>query len=90
MAIRLLLNSFPPGTNRIRKLLQNVHSGVPVNASVGNTDSLLQALWPFRWNGLLPLMNIRLDHHPHDSRFAIAELVTNCLRDFWLVTVVFV
>ena len=58
MAIRLRLDSFSPRADRIGKLLQDIHSGVPVNTGVSNTNTFLESLRSFGRYRLLALVNI--------------------------------
>ena len=86
--IYLSLDHFSSRPHRIGQLIQNLHGCIPTNASIGDTDALLEARWSLWWDLLISFIDVRLDHHSHDSSLALAELVSYRLSDLGLVTVV--
>ena len=87
-AIRRLATDLAPGSNSICKLLEHFDSGIPVDASISNTDTTLQASWTFGRYLLVALVKMRLNHDANDTVLAFAELVANVLCDLRLVLVV--
>lgn len=84
---RVELSSRPDG---LGKVLQCRDGGLPVDARVGDGNTLLQAGWTLGWDLLVALVDVGLDHHTDDGLLAGTELVANYLRDLWLVAVVLV
>ena len=41
--VDLLLHNFPPRSHSISQLIQDLNRRVPIDASIGNTDTLLEA-----------------------------------------------
>jgi hypothetical protein len=76
--------------HRLGELLENLNGSLPVNAGVGDTDTLLEAGWTLLWNLLVALVDVGLDHDTNNGTLAGADLVTNDLGDLWLVAVVLV
>lgn len=80
----------PSRPDRLGQILQCRDGGVPVDASVGDGDALLQARRALGGDLLVALVDVRLNHNADDRLLASAKLVANDLCDAWLVTVVLV
>jgi hypothetical protein len=80
----------PPLGDGRRKVLESVDSTLPVNASIRNGDTLLQAAGALRWDLLVALVDVGLDHDTDDASLAVADLVGNVLGYEGLVAVVLV
>lgn len=76
--------------NSSSKVLQHTNRGLPVNTSIGNRDTLLQAAGALRRDLLVTLVDVGLDHDTDDASLAGADLVGHVLGDERLVAVVFV
>lgn len=86
MALVLL----PPGSNPLRELLKDLHRRIPIDARVGDADTLLQRSGAFGRDFLVALVDVGFYHDADDGRLAFAELVADRLRHVRLVAVVFV
>lgn len=84
----LLPPHLPSSPHRLRQLLQHLHRRFPVHAGIRDAHALLQRRRPLRRDLLVPLVEVRLDHHAHDGFLPRAELVADRLRDLGLVPVV--
>ena len=73
--------------DRIGQRTERRLGSLPVNASIGDTDTLLAALQTS--GGLLvTLADVGLDHHSNDAVLTLTKLVLNGLEHLGLVTVV--
>jgi hypothetical protein len=78
----------PTLRNSGSKVLEHTNSGVPVNASIGDGDTLLKAARALRGDLLVALVDVGLDHDTNDAGLAVADLVCDVLGDLGLVAVV--
>lgn len=60
----------PPLADGAGQVLEDGDGGVPVDASVGDGDALLQAAGALRWDLLVALVNVGLDHDTNDGVLA--------------------
>lgn len=72
------------------KILEDMHSGLPIDTGVRDAYTLFQSTWSLRRDLLITFMDIGFDHDTNNSRLALSELVSNDLSDFWLVAMVFI
>lgn len=77
-------------TDSLCELLKDLNGAIPVNASISDRDTLLEACWTLLWNLLITLVNVGLDHDTDNRALTSAELVTNDLGNLWLIAVVLV
>ena len=75
-------------TNGSGEILENILGSVPVDASVGNADTSLQARGTLGGNLLVALVEVRLDHDTDNGVLTCAELVGDDLGDLGLVSVI--
>ena len=80
----------PPHSNRISKLFKDFDRRLPVNASVSDANTLLQAGWALRRDFLVALVDVGFDHNTNDTSLAFPKLVADYSSDLRLVPVVFV
>ena len=80
----------PPCSNCFSKLFQDFDGRFPVDASIGNTNTLLQPGWAFGRYFLIALVDVRFDHDANDTRLTLPELVAYNLRNFGLIPMIFV
>jgi hypothetical protein len=80
----------PPLSNSSSKVLKDADGAVPVDASIGNGDALLEAAGALWWHLLVTLVDVGFDHDADDASFAVADLVCDILCDEGLVAVVLV
>ena len=85
--LRLQLSSGPHGAG---ELFENFHGGVPVDACVGDADTLLEPGWPFRGHLLVAFGQVGLDHYSHNARLSLSNLLPNDLSNLGLVPVILV
>lgn len=81
------------GTSDSDSICQILESGdgrLPVDAGIGDGDTLLESRWTLGWNLLVALVDVGLNHNTDDGVLSGAKLVTNDLGDTWLVAVVLV
>lgn len=91
LSVRHLPIHLTPGTDSISELLENLDRSIPVYAGVCDADAFLERGQPTCicwWWLLVAFVDVGLDHDADDTVFALAELVTDGLGDFWLVAVV--
>jgi len=81
----LLLSALPDGCSQI---FENLDGRLPVNASVCDGDTLLEAGWTFFGNLLSALVDVRFNHDTDDGVLAISKLLCNDAGDLGLVAVV--
>ena len=72
------------------EILEHTNSGVPINASIGDRDTLLEAAGTLRGDLLVALVDVGLDHDTNNAGLAIADLVCDVLGDLGLVAVVLI
>ena len=75
-------------TNGSSKVFEHVDCGVPVDAGVGDTDTLLQAGRAIGGDLLVAFVNVGLNHDTNKGLFTLAQLVANDLGNLGLVVVV--
>lgn len=78
------------GPDGIGQVLQDIDGHFPANTGVGDTDTLLQTRRTLGGHLLTTLVDVGLDHDTDDGVFALAELISQFLRDEGLVAVVLV
>jgi hypothetical protein len=79
----------PPLRDRRSKILKHGNSALPVDASIGDGDTLLEAAGTLRRDLLVALVDVGLDHDAADAGFAVTDLVGDVFRYDGLVAVVF-
>jgi len=84
---RVALSSRPDSLSQI---FESGDSRLPVDACVGDGDTLLQSCWALGRNLLVTLVDVGLDHDADDRFLACAELFADHLCDTWLVAMVLV
>ena len=87
--VRLGLVRSPLSDSR-RKVLKSVDGALPINASIGDGDTLLQAARALRRDLLVAFVDVGLNHDTDDAGLAVADLVSNVLGYEGLVAVVLV
>lgn len=87
--VRLGLVRSPLSDSR-RKVLKSVDGALPINASIGDGDTLLQAARALRRDLLVAFVDVGLNHDTNDAGLAVADLVSNVLGYEGLVAVVLV
>ncbi len=80
----------PPLGDSRRKVFESVDGGLPVDASIGDGDALLQTARALRWDLLVALIDVGLNHDTDYASLAVADLVGNVLGYEGLVAVVLV
>ena len=80
----------PPLSDGRGQVLERVDGALPVDASIGDGDTLLQAARALRWDLLVALVDVGLNHDTDDAGLAVANLVGNVLCYEGLVAVVLV
>jgi hypothetical protein len=75
-------------TDGSSKVLEHGDGSVPVDAGIGDTDTLLQAGWAFSGDLLVAFVNVGLNHDTDNGLFTLAQLVTNDLGNLGLVVVI--
>lgn len=88
VAVGLLALELSPCPDSLGELLKGVHGGVPVNASVGDGDTPLEAGRALLRNLLVAGAQVALNHDTDDTVLTLADLVANNLGDLGLVVVV--
>lgn len=79
----------PSRAHAVGQVLEDGDGGLPVDASVGDGDALLQGAEAARRGHLLvAFVDIGLDHDAHNTVLALAQLVRDGLGDERLVLVV--
>lgn len=81
---------FPPIPDRSRQVFQDLDSAIPVDAGIGNANTLLKPTRSLGRDLLIALVNVGLNHDPDNRLLAFPQLVTNDLGDLWLVSVIFI
>lgn len=76
--------------NSSSEVLESSDGGLPVDASIGDGHALLQAAGALRWDLLVALVDVGLDHDTDDAGLAVSDLVGHILCDLGLVAVVLV
>lgn len=89
VAIDGAIDSFPPCPHSISQPFQDFHCGVPVDACVCDTYSLLQCLRAFGRDFLTALVEVGFDHDAYDACLASPYLIGDGLCYFGLVSMVF-
>lgn len=70
------------------KFIEHPNSCIPVDAGVGDADSVLELVF---WRELLvALQEVTFDHHGRDRARSCGDLFCDVGRHFWLVAVVFI
>lgn len=88
-AIGLAGPALPPSPDCIGELLENRNGIFPVDASIGDGDTLLESRKATSLGHLLvALVQVRLNHDSDNAVLALADLVTNDLGDLGLILVV--
>jgi hypothetical protein len=72
------------------KVLEHGDGALPVDAGIGNGDTLLESAGTFSGYFLVALVDVGLDHDGNDAGLSFTDLVGDDLGDLWLVAVVFV
>ncbi len=85
--LRLESTSCPDG---LGELFENFLGGVPTDTGIRDADTLLEAGWSLRGNLLVALVQIGLDHHPHDARLPVPNLIPDHLGHLRLIAVILV
>jgi hypothetical protein len=80
----------PPLGDSRREVLESVNGALPVDASVGDGDTLFQTTRALGWDLLIALVDVGFDHDTNDASLAVADLVGNVLGYEGLVAVVLV
>ena len=80
----------PALCNSGSEVLEHVDCGFPVNARIGDGDALLKAAGTLRWDLLVALVDVGLDHDTDNASLAVANLVRDFLCDLGLIAVVLV
>ena len=88
VAVGLLALELSPCLDSFGKLLKSVHGGIPVNASVGDGDTPLEAGRALLGNLLVASAQVALNHDTDDAVLALADLVADDLGNLRLVVVV--
>lgn len=81
----VLLSALPHCRSEI---LEHSDGVLPVDTRVGDAHALLEAGGSLRWDLLVALVDVRLDHDTNDGLLALAKLVADVLGDLGLVAVV--
>lgn len=88
-AVGLLALDFSSGADCIGELFENFNGRLPVDAGVGDGDTLLERRKASSgWGLLVAFVDVGFDHDADDALFALTELVANRLGDLGLVLVV--
>ena len=87
--VRLGLVRSPLSDSR-RKVLKSVDGALPINASIGDGDTLLQTARSLRGDLLVALVDVGFDHDTNNAGLTVADLVGNVLGYEGLVAVVLV
>lgn len=87
-AIRLARIQSTTRTNTVREIIQHLNGHLPVDASIGDTDTLEESGRSLGRHLLVTLVDIRLDHDTDDGGLALSQLIGNLLGDDRLVKVV--
>ena len=88
VAVGLLALDLSPCPDSLSELLKSVHSGVPVNASVSDGDTPLEAGRALLRDLLVASTQVALDHDTDDAVLTLADLVADDLGNLGLVVVV--
>jgi hypothetical protein len=88
VAVGLLALELSPCPDSVGELLENIHGGVPVNASVGDRDTPLEAGRALLRDLLVASAQVALNHDTDNAVLALADLVANDLGNLGLVLVV--
>lgn len=80
----------PALCNSSSKVLEHGYCGVPVNASIGDGDALLETARALGGDLLVALVDVGFDHDTDDAGLAVTDLVRDILGDLGLVAVVLV
>ncbi len=88
----VLTTSFLRSTrsDALRKALKHLHSRIPADTRVRNTNTLLQSTWTFGWNFLAAFVEVRFDHNTDYAVLSRAELIPYHLCNERLVTMILV
>lgn len=78
----------PPSTDSVCELLTHLDRSVPVDACIGDTDTLLEGGKTLSRVLLRALVDVRLEHNTDNLVLTLTELVTDDLCDLRLVLVV--
>lgn len=68
--------------------VKHADSGLPVNASVGDRDTVLEARRTLGGDVLPARVDVRLDHHTRDGTIASLELLADVVGHLGLVIVI--
>jgi len=88
VAVGLLALELSSCPDSFSELLKGVHSGVPVDASVGDGDTPLEAGGALLGDLLVAGTQVALNHDTDNAVLTLADLVANDLGDLGLVVVV--
>jgi len=70
------------------QIFENLDCGVPIDASVCDGDTLLEAGWTLRRDFLSALVDVGFNHDTDNGVLAVAKLICDDLGDLGLVAVV--
>jgi len=79
----------PPGSGSLVELIKYFDGASPINASVGDGDTVLKASGTFGWDVLAALIDVRFNHDSSDGGFTGDELGSDVGADFRLIAMVF-